>query len=776
MQTSHRVLQQPSGICAEAKRCMHRPGLPAWCTRTQPGLLARQRPQDRLGQTQKSVYARGPVSGARTAFPSLQDRRQTSCTVSTGFKHQVRCAAAAEQVEAVQHVPADSSFEAMAAGTKRKYIMISGKGGVGKTSLAASLAVKFAAAGHTTLVVSTDPAHSLSDSLDQDISGGQPVQLEGTDLPVWGMEIDPDKAKQQFRSYSATDKGSKGVQDVLGGLGLGAIAGQLADLQLGELLDTPPPGLDEAVAIAKVVEFVRSDDYARFTRIIFDTAPTGHTLRLLSVPDFVEASLGKIIRLRKKLAGAGDAVRSLFRQSAQQDEAVAKLEALRDSVVMVKELFRDKDLTEFIIATIPTVLGINESRRLLQALRKEQIPCRRIIINQVIGPNQGDAYLKMKLKDQNKAMQILQESPSLQGLTQIQAPYVDLEVRGLPALQYFGNLVWQDAFKDQSGRKGQQYYMLGGKGGVGKTSSAASLGVRLGSDGGPTLVVSTDPAHSLSDSLDQDVSGGKPVRVGDSNLWGMEIDVAAAAEEIRNIGKADKGKGVEDVLGSFGLGAFADQLKDLRLSELLDTLPPGIDEAVAISKVVQFLKSPEYSHFQHIVFDTAPTGHTLRLLTLPDFLDKTIGKVVRLRQKLSDITGAVSGMFGRKAEKDPAVARLDALKARMEEAKALFRNSDTTQFIIVTIPTVMAAAESARLADALRKEGVPVNLMVINQVIQAAATGKFLEARRRDQQRAMATLRSDETLGQLEVVEGPLVDLEVRGVPALQYFGNKVWQ
>ena len=71
------------------------------------------------------------------------------------------------QAEVVQQVPADSSFESMAAGTKRKYIMISGKGGVGKTSLAASLAVKFAAAGHTTLVVSTDPAHSLSDSLDQ---------------------------------------------------------------------------------------------------------------------------------------------------------------------------------------------------------------------------------------------------------------------------------------------------------------------------------------------------------------------------------------------------------------------------------------------------------------------------------------------------------------------------------------------------------------------------------------------------------------------------------
>ena len=161
--------------------------------------------------------------------------------------------------------------------------------------------------------------------------------------------------------------------------------------------------------------------------------------------------------------------------------------------------------------------------------------------------------------------------------------------------------------------------------------------------------------------------------MGDTDLYGMEIDVAAAAEEIRSIGKTDKGKSVDDVLGSFGLGAFAEQLKDLRLSmllsethvatqqfgttlydrdmcnhmsdhmsdhmvvfditwldaagELLDTLPPGIDEAVAISKVVQFLKSPEYSHFQHIVFDTAPTGHTLRLLTLPDFLDKTIGRL-----------------------------------------------------------------------------------------------------------------------------------------------------
>ena len=78
----------------------------------------------------------------------------------------------------------------------------------------------------------------------------------------------------------------------------------------------------------QVVEFVKSEEYARFTRIVFDTAPTGHTLRLLSVPDFVEASLGKLIRLRKKLTAAGDAVRGLFGVT-NQDAAIQKLEELR---------------------------------------------------------------------------------------------------------------------------------------------------------------------------------------------------------------------------------------------------------------------------------------------------------------------------------------------------------------------------------------------------------------------------------------------------------------
>ncbi|PNW69686.1 hypothetical protein CHLRE_24g755097v5, partial [Chlamydomonas reinhardtii] len=649
-------------------------------------------------------------------------------------------------------------FEELAAGQQRKYIMISGKGGVGKTSLSASLAVKLAAAGHTTLVVSTDPAHSLSDSLAQDVSGGRPVLLQGTDLPLWGLEIDPEEAKREFFEGSgAGQDGEAGgpsaasqVSDFMNRMGMGFVIDQLKELKLGELLNTPPPGLDEAVAIAKVVQFVQAAEYARFSRIVFDTAPTGHTLRLLALPDFVDASLAKVIRLRKKLNGATSVVRGLFGAGESQDEAVEKLELLQQRVRMVKALFRDKTQTEFIIATIPTYLGVNESSRLLQALRAEQIPCKRIIVNQIVGPQQGDAYLRMKMKDQIAALEMVANDPGLRPLRKVIAPMVDVEVRGVPALSYFGNVVWKDVYDQMNQGADRKFFLLGGKGGVGKTSCSSSLAVHFANDGLPTLVVSTDPAHSLSDAFDQDLSGGSPVKItsplGDElPLWGLQLDPEQAKAELRAVLADDGGKKLNETLDGLGLGVISDQLKDLQLGELLDTPPPGVDEAIAIAKVVQFLKAPEYSHFKRIVFDTAPTGHTLRLLSLPDFLDASIGKLVRLRQKLSAATSAVKNLFsgGQPGEEDVAVKRLEALQASMEDAKAMFRNQQTTEFIIVTIPTVMATAESCRLASALQHEGIPLKTIIVNQVVQANATDKFLTARRADQARALHHLEED---------------------------------
>ncbi|KAJ6311506.1 hypothetical protein OIU77_013295 [Salix suchowensis] len=221
----------------------------------------------------------------------------------------------------------------MVAGTQRKYYMLGGKGGVGKTSCAASLAVKFANNGHPTLVVSTDPAHSLSDSFAQDLTGGTLVPVEGPECPLFALEINPDKAREEFRS--ATQKsGGTGVKDFMEGMGLGMLVEQLGELKLGELLDTPPPGLDEAMAIAKVMQFLESQEYSMFTRIVFDTAPTGHTLRLLSLPDFLDASIGKILKLRQKITSATSAIKSIFRQEQTGQQDAVSLNSLGDGFML----------------------------------------------------------------------------------------------------------------------------------------------------------------------------------------------------------------------------------------------------------------------------------------------------------------------------------------------------------------------------------------------------------------------------------------------------------
>ena len=403
------------------------------------------------------------------------------------------------RVSTVALAAESAGFDLMAKGKDRKYYMVGGKGGVGKTSLSSSLAVKFATAGHHTLLVSTDPAHSLSDSLAQDVTGGLPVAVEGTDGMMYAMEVDPDQAKAEFTAFAKQADVSAGAKDFMSSVGLGGLADQLGDLKLGELLDTPPPGLDEAIAIAKVVQFIKDEKYAKFTRIVFDTAPTGHTLRLLSLPDFLDASIGKIVRLRQKLTSAGDAVKSLFGVADEaQDEAVAKLERLKAQLQEVKDLFRNEDTTEFVIVTIPTVLGISESGRLLAELRKERVPARRLVVNQIINvtgegfaarketlavkeaalrealekvmedtDGGGDAasaldemlaanasvvhdaqtavsFCTVKAKDQRRAMEMLDADAGLRTLKRIEAPLFDMEIRGVPALQFMGGQVWTD--------------------------------------------------------------------------------------------------------------------------------------------------------------------------------------------------------------------------------------------------------------------------------------------------------------------------------------------
>ncbi|WMV56091.1 hypothetical protein MTR67_049476 [Solanum verrucosum] len=408
-------------------------------------------------------------------------------------------------------------FDEVISGTQRKYFMLGGKGGVGKTSCAASLAVKFANHGHPTLVVSTDPAHSLSDSFDQNLTGGALVPVQGVDSPLYALEISPERTREEFRAASQLH-GDKGVKNIMDSMGLGMLAEQLGELKLGELLDTPPPGLDEAIAISKacinecsilmvlqVMQFLESKEYSAFSRIVFDTAPTGHTLRLLSLPDFLDASIGKMMKfwritvpsqlspsmrnfwlgqkryphalvwipkmprkvcffvwvatrgviltvenfkkrkLKKKIASATSALKSMFNKGEpQRDDASDKLEQLRERMAKVRDLFRDSETTEFIIVTIPTVMAINESSRLCASLKKETVSVRKLIVNQILPPSTSECkFCVMRRKDQMRALETITKDPELASLKIIQAPLVDVEIRGVAGLKFMGDMVWK---------------------------------------------------------------------------------------------------------------------------------------------------------------------------------------------------------------------------------------------------------------------------------------------------------------------------------------------
>ncbi|MHA2251505.1 MAG: ArsA family ATPase [Candidatus Kariarchaeaceae archaeon] len=316
--------------------------------------------------------------------------------------------------------------------TDRRFIFAGGKGGVGKTSIACSLAIKFASENQKTLIISTDPAHSLSDSLDQNLSSGKPVKVAGIEN-LHAMEINPSEAGGDFKSLAGLDGDEEVVSGMMNGLN------SLGFDEVGELLDTAPPGMDEAVALAKVIQFVESDEYAHFDRIIFDTAPTGHTLRLLSLPDFLDSFLGKLLKIRVKMSNAAAAFKSLLGMQSERDNTLEVLETLKKSMGVVKALFRDQIRTEFIIVTIPTIMAINESERLADQLKIEEIPVKNIIVNQVMPENIDCRFCSVRSIGQKENLEYIRSLFQTYRISEVE--FFSKEIRGIDALAEMANKI-----------------------------------------------------------------------------------------------------------------------------------------------------------------------------------------------------------------------------------------------------------------------------------------------------------------------------------------------
>ena len=242
-----------------------------------------------------------------------------------------------------------------------------------------------------------------------------------------------------------------------------------------------------------------------------------------------------------------------------------------------------------------------------------------------------------------------------------------------------------------------KWVFVGGKGGVGKTSVSSSLAVLLSQKLPKVLIISTDPAHNLSDAFNQKM-GYQPTLInGFNNLYGIEINPKEFKDEDDNL---------TDMLGVNIDEETRNIFEDLKNSI------PGIDEALAIGVLLQIIDKMDYSM---VIFDTAPTGHTLRMLNFPKLLDEATQKFSLMKEKLGPMTGFIGEAFGDGIKN--MLEMVDTFKVQAEKIRKDFTNNEHTTFIAVCIPEFLSMYETERMIQELNKDEIDCRNIVINQVL-----------------------------------------------------------
>ena len=291
--------------------------------------------------------------------------------------------------------------------------------------------------------------------------------------------------------------------------------------------------------------------------------------------------------------------------------------------------------------------------------------------------------------------------------------------------------------------------LFGGKGGVGKTTTSTSTAVALADSGLKVLLVSSDPAHSTSDSLDFQL-GSTPTEVaGVSGLWGMELDPEARIGE--HIPK------LTESLSPF-LGG---ESMDMNASEMV---LPGLDEAMAFDELLKHLENPEWDV---IVFDTAPTGHTLRFLALPEIIENWADKIIKIHR----VTGGIrSLMFGAK-EGEKMREELEKFRRRVLHVRRILCNPEVTRFTLVTIPEKMGVNETVRAYASLAEFNLPVSGCVVNR-LTPDIDNEFIQTRRTNERKNINDLQAE--IPNLYIHEVELKDSDIHGLNLLRNMGSEL--
>lgn len=624
---------------------------------------------------------------------------------------------------------------------KLKLIIFSGKGGVGKTTCSCATALYCARRGQKTLLASTDPAHSLADSLD--IPAGRVITpVPGTDR-LYTLEIDALQYLEQFKQ----DYG-----DVLKEI---ANRGTYFDREdINDFFSLSLPGMDELMGIMTVMDHLESREY---DVIVLDTAPTGHTIRLLSLPDH----MGEWLRVLDLMLEKHRYMASVFSGRYRPDATDAFIERMNNKVLKLKKLLTDPTRTQFIPVVIPEPMSINETEKLVKVVRSQGIPLTQMIVNRVASDREC-TFCRSRRADQTDKLEDI--SNRFKMLNRIELPLLPHEVRGISPLTVFAESIFNPdgrrmaetaatvqtsatvpapAFLPGQDLKGKKYILVGGKGGVGKTSVAAATGLYLANQGKRTLVFSTDPAHSLSDSFGCSIGNQIISLPGHTHLYGLEMDSHEMLDKFKQQYVEEINEVFDNFLGGGGMDIEFDREV---MTDLISLTPPGLDEAMALLKLMELTDEKDYDA---VILDTAPTGHLIRMLEMPGLVQQWFKTFFKLILKYQGVVSLHKTM-----------KMMEEMARGVHKVKTTLMASDQTTFIGVTVPEAMVLAETEKLLASIHNLNVNSRWLVANMLI---SPGKccFCNQVRVQQQRYMVELFA--RFASYQTVEIPLFPHQVSG-------------
>lgn len=553
-----------------------------------------------------------------------------------------------------------------------RFLFFGGKGGTGKTTCAAAAAIQLA---EPVLALSLDPAHSLRDVL----GASSAVDIE---------ELD---ARAEFATFMDKHREQ---------LGTIADRGTYLDKEdIQAFLDLSLPGLDEIMGLLELGRLARADSPRR---VIVDLPPTGHALRLFDVADAFDQLVEALELMQDKHRFA---VASLTRRYAQ-DAIDAFLDDLRESCRAARQALFERGTSAFVLVARPEPMVLAETARFAGRLRRLGAPPAALVLN--AAPAEVTDPLPAELA----------------GLAIVRVPWLErapVGTEGLrPVAEALAPLLGVAAKKRHSQQaqapatavaeatgirplleRPRRLTIFGGKGGVGKTTLAAATALALSDREPPcsVVVVSIDPAHSLGDSLGQELGPEPRPVAGEPRLLACELD---PKEQWRSFKEHWQAQG-EALFQGLPRGSHLDPVYDRKIAAQLGKIQPtGLDEIQAACAIIDLLdEDPD----RLVVVDSAPTGHLLRFLESPSLVLGWAKELMRILVKYG-LAGQLKGLSHDLLDLSRKTKRLDAL----------LRDPEQCEVVVVALAEEPVLAETERLIGRLEAMNVPIRRLVWNQV------------------------------------------------------------